>query len=202
LSAARSTTAWAWACASVGAAAVLVALLPAELQGRLDWRASLAEPWRAWTAALVHLSAWHLLANLAGCAVLAAFAGAAQVSARWLWAWAAAWPLTQTGLLLTPELQRYAGLSGVLHAGVAVAALALVASTRGRPRLIGALVLLGAVVKVLLEAPWQGALRELPGWDFAVAPAAHASGLVAGIACALVACATGWARPGADTGDR
>jgi rhomboid family GlyGly-CTERM serine protease len=194
--------AWACACAAAAAAAALVALLPPGLQEQLDWRASLAQPWRAWTAALVHLSIWHLAANLAGCAVLAAFARAAQIGARWLWAWAAAWPLTQAGLLVIPELQRYAGLSGVLHAGVVVAAVALIAQARGRPRWIGALVLIGVAFKVLLEAPWQGALRQLPGWDFAVAPAAHASGALAGLACAAVAWATGSARAGTDTGGR
>ena len=40
----------------------------------LDWQPALAssEPWRAWSAAIVHYSALHLAANLAGIALVAA----------------------------------------------------------------------------------------------------------------------------------
>jgi hypothetical protein len=36
------------------------------------------------------------------------------------------------------------------------------------------------LVKVVSESPWGAPLRQVPGWDIAVAPFAHASGLVAG----------------------
>jgi hypothetical protein len=41
-------------------------------------------------------------------------------------AWVCAWPLTQLGLLMRPDLSHYGGLSGVLHAGAAIVALHLV----------------------------------------------------------------------------
>lgn len=154
-----------------------------------DWQPGLAltQPWRWWTAAGVHLSALHLGANLLGTALVAALGAAAGCDARATLAWAAAWPLTQLGLLVQPTLAHYAGLSGVLHAGVAVAAVQLIAGERGRRRWIGVALLAGLAAKLLLEAPWQAALRLSPGWDFAVAPLAHASGSAAGLLCAVVA---------------
>ena len=47
--------------------------------------------------------------------------------------------------------------------------------------------LAGEIVKVLSEAPWGAPLRHPEGWDIAVVPLAHASGLIAGVLCALVA---------------
>ena len=148
----------------------------------LEWRAADAwrQPWRAWTGALVHYSPQHLAANLAGCAVVAAFGTAARLPARALLAAAAAWPLTQVLLFWAPSLSRYGGLSGLLHAAVAVAAVALMAGGAVRQRWIGAAVWLGLLVKVLLEAPWTGSVQTVPGWDIPVAVAAHASGLISG----------------------
>ena len=148
----------------------------------LEWRAADAwrQPWRAWTGALVHYSPQHLAANLAGCAVVAAFGMAARLPARALLAAAAAWPLTQVLLLWAPSLSRYGGLSGLLHAAVAVAAVALVVGGAVGQRWIGAAVWVGLLVKVLFEAPWTGAVQTVPGWDIPVAVAAHASGLISG----------------------
>lgn len=155
----------------------------------IDWQPARAfsEPWRAFSAVAVHYSGLHLAANLSGGAVVAALGVAARVPWRCVWAWLAAWPLTQFGLLLQPQLTHYGGLSGVLHAAVAVVAVQLVIDARGARRAIGAALLLGLIAKVLTESPWGEPLRHPPGWDIAVAPLAHATGLVAGAACALVA---------------
>jgi rhomboid family GlyGly-CTERM serine protease len=164
------------------------ALLSAPLEAsRLDWQPGLAasEPWRWWTAAWVHLSTMHLASNVAGAALVAALGWVAGCDRRDALAWFAAWPLTHLGLLAQPALTRYGGLSGVLHAGVVIAAMALVLRERGLQRVVGAVLLAGAVAKLLLEQPWQGATRHLSGWDFAVAPAAHASGILVGTLCAL-----------------
>lgn len=189
---------------ALGALAGRTATLPAG--GWLPDRAW-DEPWRWWSAAFVHLSDGHLAANVVGCAVVGAFgqfgaravdaaptgaasAGAATpgaaVAGHWALAWLAAWPLTHGLLLAEPRLAGYAGLSGVLHAGVAVAALGLVVQGRGLARAIGAAVMAGLVVKLVLEQPWRAPVRTLAQWDVPVAVAAHASGAVAGLACAAV----------------
>jgi rhomboid family GlyGly-CTERM serine protease len=158
-------------------------------EGRsLDWQPALVfrQPWRAWTAAFVHLSTLHLAANVAGLALVAAFGWVARVPRSAVVAWLAAWPLTQLGLALRPDLASYAGLSGVLHAGVAIAALHLVVAASGVRRAIGGATLAGLVVKVLAESPWGPPVREVPGWDIAIAPFAHASGLVAGLLAGAV----------------
>ncbi|HUP06647.1 MAG TPA: rhombosortase [Caldimonas sp.] len=155
----------------------------------LDWQPALArtEPWRAWTAVFVHYSALHLAANAAGAALVATLGAVARVPRASAFAWLVAWPLTQAGLLLRTDLLHYGGLSGVLHAGAAVVATHLAWTARGGGRAIGVALAAGLVVKVLLEAPWGPPLRHPAGWDIATAPFAHATGVVAGFACAFAA---------------
>lgn len=156
---------------------------------RIDWQPALAasEPWRAVTAVFVHYSVLHLAANLAGAALVGALGKAAAAPVRSVVAWAVAWPLTQLGLLLQPQLLHYGGLSGVLHAGVAVVAVHLVAAGARSQRLIGLAIGAVLVAKVISEAPWAGPLRHPAGWDIAVAPLAHASGAAMGALCAAIA---------------
>jgi rhomboid family GlyGly-CTERM serine protease len=162
----------------------------------LDWQPSLAwrEPWRAFTAVFVHWSLMHLVANLLGTGAVALLGLAMRAPRRLTWAWCAAWPLTQLGLLLQPELAHYGGLSGVMHAGVGAASLWLVLSERGARQAIGAGLLIGLVSKLLWEQPWGSPLRDGQGvgegWDIAIAPLAHSTGAVAGLLCASIAWAT------------
>lgn len=171
-----------WAAFAAALALGACVAFAAGAQTSIDWQPALAagEPWRAWSAAWVHYSALHLAANLAGCVLVGLLGIVARLPLRSTGAWIVAWPLTQFGLLLRPDLAHYGGLSGVLHAGVAVAAVHLLASARGTRRAIGLGLLVGVAVKVLLETPWGTALRHPPGWDIAVAPFAHATGLVGG----------------------
>ncbi|HEY1090155.1 MAG TPA: rhombosortase [Burkholderiaceae bacterium] len=152
-----------------------------------DWQPALAarEPWRAFTAAGVHWSLRHLLANLAGCAVLAWLGWRADLPWRAAVAWALAWPLTQLGLLARPELLHYGGLSGVLHAGVAVLVVELLVARRTQR--IGAALAAGLLLKLGLEAGWGPALQQPAGLDFAVAPCAHLSGAIIGVLLAVAA---------------
>ena len=173
---------------AAGLAAGAVAGLAAPV-GLLQWQAGSGQAWRWWTAAFAHLGTAHLLANLAGCAVVGAFGATARLERRWALAWAAAWPVTHACLGLLPGLQAYAGLSAVLHAGVAVAALALAAQGRCRAQAIGLAVRVGTLAKVALERPWEGVVQAVPGWDFPVAVGAHAVGVACGLACASVALA-------------
>ena len=164
---------------------------------RLDWQPGLApaQPWRWWSGAWVHWSLGHLGANLAGTALIAALGARAHADRADAWAWFVAWPATQLGLLLQPSLLHYGGLSGVLHAGVVIAALGLLQRESGLRRAVGWLILGGVALKVGMEQPWQGGLRQPPGWQIAIAPAAHLSGAVAGLLCGLAA--WGWRRRGA-----
>lgn len=182
----RPATAW------VGVALLLGGLALAGWhveRSLLDWQPSLAiaQPWRAFSAVAVHYSRTHLLANLGATALVGALGLAARVSWPGVWAWLAAWPLTQLGLWLRPDLTHYGGLSGVLHAGVAVLAMHLLIAGTHVQRGVGALVLAGLCVKVLSESPWGPALRAAPAWGISVAPLAHASGLCAGVLCAAIA---------------
>lgn len=180
--------AWLALVAVLALAAVAGSALPA---AHLDWQPAAwpADAWRAFTPVAVHYSALHLLANLAGAVLLALLGWAAPMPPRSAAAWAVAWPLTHLGLLLNPGLAHYGGLSGVLHAGVAVVGVhGLLAEGAAAPRrAVGAAVLAVLAVKLLWEAPWGAPLRHPPGWDIAVAPLAHATGALAGGACAAVA---------------
>jgi len=169
---------WLTLCAALAALSLLAWPLPRDV---LDWQPGLAaaQPWRAVSAAFVHWTPLHLAANLAGCAVLAVLGWRAALGPRAALAGLLALPLTQLALLLRPELQRYAGLSGELHALAAIAALALLARG-GRERWVGAGIALGLVVKLSLEQPLGPVLRDTPGFDFPVAPFAHLTGVVAG----------------------
>lgn len=172
-------------------------LVPALLMGVADplsrevlsWQPAQArsEPWRWWSAAWVHFSATHWLANLLGALLVALFGWLLNPPRVAAWAWALAWPLTHLSLLMQPQLQRYGGLSGVLHAGVAVCASGL--CLRGRSageRGLGAAVLAGLLLKVALEQPWAGPLIHVAGWDIAIAPLAHAGGVFWGTLLAAI----------------
>lgn len=187
------------------------------LDSALAWqREHWHEAWRWWTAAWLHLSGLHLAANAAGLALLMALGCAARLPATAALSWALAWPLTHLGLLLAPGLHAYVGLSGVLHAGLACAAVSLLlhpvesgprdpssplrtppraaaaALERGR-RAVGLAVLVALVAKVLGERPWAGtAGRSVEGWDIPVAVGGHASGLIMGVLTSLLVHA--WAR--------
>lgn len=192
----------ALAVAGIGPAA------PATPAGGLDWRpglAGLAQPWRLWTCAWVHWSTPHLLVNLLGGVVVGAVGWRACASSAAALAWFIAWPLTHLlmevpqALELSPTLQRYGGLSGVLHAGVIVLGLDLAGPAQtARHRWIGLAILAGTVLKSLSETPWNPSLRPNAMLGIHVAPVAHACAIAAGaLAWALVAIARrGLARKG------
>lgn len=167
--------------------------LPAAM---LDWQPELAwqQPWRAFTAAWVHWSPAHLGVNLLAAAVVGAFGWAARVPKAQAWAWLMAWPLTHLGLLIQPELAHYGGLSGVLHAGVALVCLSLLATGPRARRVVGAAVAVGLLIKLVSERPFGPALQNWPGWDIALAPLAHTSGAVTGLLCGAAQWAWTWAR--------
>ena len=173
------SSSWLILCATFAALSLLA--WP-QSRDALDWQPSLiaTQPWRTLTSAFVHWTPTHLAANLAGCAVLALLGHRANLGKREAIAALIALPLTQAALLLRPDLHRYAGLSGELHALTAIAALTLIARP-GRDRLIGAAIALGLIAKLALEHPLGPALRTTAGFDFQVAPFAHLAGAIAGL---------------------
>lgn len=168
----------------------------ADLLAHLDWQAAQwqSQPWRLWTAALVHWSGAHLMVNLLACVALLAWGNAAALGRRQTLAWLLAWPVTHLLLATDPSLARYGGLSGLLHAGVAIGAWALIWQEKDRRRLVGGLVLAGLLVKQVTEvailAHWLGfeplvLAHAVPGApQFQVASYAHWCGVVAGVWCA------------------
>lgn len=177
--------AWAALAALLLAGAWLQPLLPAHA---LDWQPQrTGQAWRWWSAAFVHWSPGHRVANTVGLLLVALLGWRAGLPGRAAAAWLAAWPLTHLALLARPDLLHYGGLSGVLHAGVAVAGVAMVWPGSPRPRRrLGMALLAGLALKVLLEQPWGPALRSVDGWDIALAPLGHLSGALTGATCALL----------------
>lgn len=156
----------------------------------LEWQPDQAttQPWRVWTAAFVHYSRLHLIGNLTGLGLTAAFGWVSRVPLRGAVAWCAAWPLTHLAFFwFAPDLHHYGGLSGVVHAGVAIVLTHLfITGTRGQ-RAVAAAVLAGLVTKILTETPWRGAVQHLAGWDIGIAPIAHVTGVLSGTLAALTA---------------
>ena len=181
----RPAVAWAGVAALFAVCALLGFTVDREV---LDWQPSLVvtEPWRAFTAIGVHYSVAHLVGNVAGVAITGAFGVVARAPARLAGAWLVAWPLTQLGLLVKPSLLHYGGLSGVVHAGVAVVIVFLLAKGTRAQRWVAGLVLLGFVAKLISEAPWGPPVRHSASWDIDVAPIVHVTGALAGALCAAI----------------
>ena len=125
--------AWVMLSALLCLGAVAVTIVSAGGVLALDWQPALGlhEPWRLWTCAWVHGSQAHLLVNLAGGAVVAFVGWRARVPTASAVAWFVAWPGTQLVMAAIDSerlglvMPHYFGLSGVLHAGVAVLGLSL-----------------------------------------------------------------------------
>jgi rhomboid family GlyGly-CTERM serine protease len=189
----RPGAAWCAMALSLLTGSLLSLLLQAA--SALEWQPALAatQPWRWWSAAFVHYSTLHLFGNLIGLALTAAFGWVTRMPARDALAWFAAWPLTHLAFLwLVPDLLHYGGLSGVVHAGVAIViAQVLISGTRGQ-RWVVATVLAGLVAKIATETPWREAVQRHEGWDIGIAPMAHVTGVLSGTLCLLLAHA--WSR--------
>jgi rhomboid family GlyGly-CTERM serine protease len=154
----------------------------------LDWQPSLwlSQPWRFYTAAWVHYSPMHLGGNLLALALVGWLGVAARIPPHAALAWFLSMPLCHLALLARPEVLHYGGLSGISHAGVAVVVGWLLLHGQPVQRRIAALLGLGLVAKIWTESPGGEGLRVVAGWDIAVVPWAHASGVVAGVLCVLL----------------
>jgi rhomboid family GlyGly-CTERM serine protease len=146
----------------------------------------LSQPWRLYTAAWVHYSPMHLGGNLLALALVAWLGIAARMHWPATAAWCLSMPLCHLALLARPEVLHYGGLSGISHGGVAVVVSWLLMHGAPTQRGIAALLGLGLIAKIWTESPWGEGLRAVAGWDIAVVPWAHASGVAAGVLCALI----------------
>jgi hypothetical protein len=93
------------------------------------------------------------------------------------------WPLTQVTLLLWPQIGYSVGLTGLLHAGAMVLAVQLLMGRLKGPKAQrwGALLMLGLVLKVLLERGWSYPVVWDAGSNMSVVQAAHLSGVFWGL---------------------
>jgi rhomboid family GlyGly-CTERM serine protease len=141
------------------------------------------EWWRLVGAHLVHLGWRHALLDLAGVALAAWLFGRLYEPLRWLWIVTLSAAAVDAGLWwLTPGLEWYVGLSGVLHGVVTAAGVAL-----ARLREPGGRLLLAAIALKLGVEQWLG-----PLWMTAataggpVVVDAHLYGACGGLLAALV----------------
>lgn len=145
-------------------------------------------PWTLWTAALVHLSAWHALGNLLALLALCVLAWVWRLHIAVVVAAAVALPLAVLGLQAWPVITQYQGLSILTHALAAMLVawhLVRDARTQHLPPVTVLLLGTGLLGKLLLEQGWHRPLEYASAWGFQVALAAHLSGAVAGLVCGV-----------------
>ena len=135
------------------------------------------ELWRLLTAHLVHLGGSHLAMNLVALGILSALFDACLDAVEWAAVLAAAALGIDAGLYwLTPSVEWYVGLSGVLHGVLVAGAFKLL---RRASRLAYALLAL-----VIGKLAWEQLAGPLPlsatGAGGAVIVAAHLFGAIAG----------------------
>jgi hypothetical protein len=197
----KGSRAWLLLCALHGVASMLLWWAHAPAVQALTWYAELwpAQPWTLWTSAWVHLNTPHLIGNQLALGALTAAGWVLRPSMSATLAWALSWPLLQLSLLWWPQVTHAVGLSGLLHAGVAVLGLHLLldpAAPKTRPW--GVVLLSGLMVKLLIECSWQHPLLNDPHTDMAVVQAAHLSGAAWGVV--LGAVGAWWSRRQAASG--
>lgn len=172
-----------WFFTSIALAALAISLFPSIAPIlRYDRAAIFAgEGWRLLSAHLVHLSWLHVLANLAALALLVLVLGRHARARAWLAVAVVSALGVGVGLLwLSPEVEWYVGLSGVLHGLFVYGAMR---AWPTRPR-IAAFILIGMAVKLTLEFAmelWAG--DDWPTLALAgpVITAAHRYGASAGV---------------------
>jgi hypothetical protein len=145
-------------------------------------------PLNYWTCAWLHANTPHLLANLAGLMLIVGLGWVVKVSPAHALAWGLAWPLTHLALLLDTRLDTYYGLSGVLHAGVGIIAVALIRTNNRQPTphagRLGWALLCGLLLKCWFENPDFRATLARADLSMTVAPMSHWAGALVGIALA------------------
>lgn len=166
-------------CALHGVASMLLWWARDPAVQALIWRAEQwpAQPWTLWTGSWVHLNTPHLIGNQLALGALAAAGWLLRPARSAALAWFLSWPLLQISLGLWPQIGYAVGLSGLLHAGVAVLGVQLLLDpTRRVPKRWGALLIAGLAAKLLLEQGWSQPVVWDPGSRMSVVQAAHLCG--------------------------
>lgn len=188
---------------------VLHVLLPAAAQSAMEYREAqtLSQPWRLLSAHLVHLNGLHVLVNAVAWVLVARLFFRELDPLRQLQtALLAAMAIGVALLGIWPTISHYRGFSGVLHAlyfaGAMtwwIEALRDMAAAKTafhlrnlRPLLFPTALLLGGVLKVILESPWNEARPWLEWLGAYTVPQAHAIGALTGLLSGVV---FGWASP-------
>ena len=159
------------------------------------------DAWRLITAHLMHLTTTHAALDIAGLLLVAWIFDAELGPRSRVMVVIVGMAAVDAGLWWRhPEVDRYVGLSGVLHAWFAAGATRWVLASRAESRDLwstkrawGALLLIGLIAKLVLEL--RGQAFWLDGTSFTVVTAAHRWGAVAG--CAYGACIAWLSRRGA-----
>lgn len=107
------------------------------------------EPWRLWTAHVVHVGWMHAALNLTALGLLAWIFPEYPPRRFWLLLCLGSPILSVLIYFSLPDLQRYAGLSGILH-GIYISA-AIHAFLSHSDRLVATILCLGLTIKLIVE---------------------------------------------------
>lgn len=176
---------WLSLCLLHAVASMLVWWAGAPVAQALTWKAEtwLQQPWTLWTTPWVHIHTPHLIGNQLAVGALAAMAWLIRPNVVASLAWLLAWPTLALALPLWPHIGYAVGLSGLIHAAVAVVAVQLLwgqAPLVPRGRRWGGLLAAGLCGKLALEQGWHWPVVWSNSAGMSVVQAAHLTGAVAG----------------------
>ncbi|MDP3422988.1 MAG: hypothetical protein Q8S32_04430 [Burkholderiaceae bacterium] len=179
---------WLALCMLHAVASMLVWWAGDPLAWQATWRADhwVQRPWTLWTSAWVHMNTPHLIGNQLAVGALAAMAWLLKPHAGAGAAWLLSWPLMVLCLPLWPQIGHYAGLSGLVHAAVAIVGLHLVLGEMRirKAQRWGGMLLLGLATKLGLEGAWHWPVVWSDASDMSIVQAAHLAGAAVGLVAA------------------
>ena len=172
-----------------GARVVVAGLLLFTGESGREWlrfeRGAIAsgEIWRLLTGHLVHLGVSHYVLNAAGLVLVWFLVGREFARSHWLWIMAGSVAAIDLGLwILSPELQWYVGLSGLLH-GMLAAGIVAGWPERRAEALILSVVVAGKLAFEQLVGPLPGSESTSGG---AVIVDAHLYGVIGAVLVAAM----------------